>query len=96
MFCAPPLTEDQSPLAVLTFPPLTEEPEPLAMCWEPPLTEEPEPLAMFRNPLLTEANSPLAVLPANRVKILFTKMGSEGDLIGSANSIQINPSLLMV
>src|SRR5262249_56538440 len=29
----------------------------------------------------------------NRVKILFTKMGSEGDLIGSANSIQINPSL---
>jgi hypothetical protein len=24
---------------------------------------------------------------ANRVKILFTKMGSEGDLIGSANSI---------
>src|SRR5262245_56014172 len=30
---------------------------------------------------------------ANRVKILFTKMGSEGDLIGSANSIQINPSL---
>src|SRR5262249_25458891 len=26
-------------------------------------------------------------------KILFTKMGNEGDLIGSANSIQINPSL---
>jgi len=32
---------------------------------------------------------------ANRVKILFTKMGSEGYLIGSANSILINPSLLM-
>jgi RNA recognition motif-containing protein len=31
----------------------------------------------------------------NRVKILFTKMGSEGALIGSDNSIQINPSLLM-
>src|SRR6266446_1336790 len=31
----------------------------------------------------------------NRVKILFTKMGGEGDLIGSANSIQINSSLLV-
>jgi hypothetical protein len=45
--------------------------------------------------------APLPLVPvggkavANRVKILFTKMGSEGDLIGSANSIQINPSLLM-
>ena len=32
---------------------------------------------------------------ANRVKILFTKMGSEGDLIGSPNAIQINLALLM-
>ena len=34
-------------------------------------------------------------LNANHVKLLFTKMGSEGDLIGSANSIQIDSSLLM-
>ena len=53
------------------------------------LSHDEDTFCLYAAPLLVKPR------PTNRVKILFTKMGSEGDLIGSANSIQINPSLLM-
>jgi hypothetical protein len=44
---APPLMDDDAPLAVLLAPPLTEAPFPLATLLTPPLTEAPWPLAVL-------------------------------------------------
>src|SRR5262245_13326879 len=58
----PPLTEEESPLAVLSSPPLTEESGWLALFSAPPLTEEKPPLAMLPSPPLTQFKILLAVL----------------------------------
>jgi hypothetical protein len=52
---SPPLTEEESPLAMLFFPPLTEANSLLAVFSTPPLTEEENSLAVLLFPPQIEA-----------------------------------------